>query len=512
MRWIKIIFACVCIGIFSVTIVSAQSDECPIAVEEILVAVGDICEDTGRNQVCYGNLEISATGRTNAFQLNDVGDIANLADMQSLALSPLHGDAGVWGVALMQLQANLPDTLPGQNVTMIAFGDVTLENAINAPIEFSATLSSNGRTRSTPTTATGDLNVLTAITSGTSIEVLGRNASGDWLLIRLPEASITGAGYGWISTQVLSIAGDRMALNVFPNDVLANVSPAPTTPMSAFYLKTGIGETNCAEMPPDGVLIQTPAGAGRVQMTVNNVQMSFGSTVFLKTFENLLMVTVIEGTAILTSLGETRFIPAGAEAYIEMNEDFTAPVEVPSDPKPYKASDVLYLPITENIQLVPEAVIIIEPLAPEAIQRAIADSFAPNGAIDGLYYFILTDMTNSITATYTTGFCQPAITDPLGYQARMEFTPTGIISSIGSDVGVADGLARIGDGIWGDPESAHLALSTLGASGTEGFASTFYAISPGVIQEKRTVMTNNRFGQSQCTGFITGTWIAPLEN
>jgi len=492
-----------------ITITNAHSSDCAFVIQEILVSANDICAETGRNQVCYGNIAITAEGRNDNFQFADVGDIADLADIQSLSLSPYNENTGEWGVAVMQVQANLADNPNNQNVTIVAFGDVSLTNAISAPTEFSATLSSNGRTRSTPTTTDGDLNVLTAISSGTSLEVLGRNEGGDWLLIRLPEASISGAQFGWISTQVLSISGDKMALNVFPNDVLANGSPAPTTPMSAFYLKTGIGETNCVEMPPNGVLIQTPHGAGRVQMTVNGVQMSFGSTVFLKTDENLLVVAVAEGTATITANGETQFIPAGAESSIELNEDFTLPIGVPSAPQAYKADDMMYLPITERVQVVPQAVEIIEPLAPEAIQRAIADSFAPNGAIDGLYYFILTDMSNSITATYTTGFCQTAITDPLGYMARMEFTPTGIISYIGSDVGVANGLVRIGDGIWGDPESAHLALSSLGASGTEGFASTFYAISAGVIQEKRTVMTNNTLGQSQCVGFITGTWIAP---
>ncbi|MCL4253349.1 MAG: hypothetical protein KJ043_06185 [Anaerolineae bacterium] len=505
MRIMRVMWACFAMLILSIGISSAQSAECPMLVQEILMTVSDVCDETGRNQVCYGNIALTAEGRNDAFKLEDVGDIANLADMQSLSLSPYNEDGGIWGVALMQVQANLPDTLHGQNVTMIAFGDVSLTNTINAPIELSATLSANGRTRSTPTTADGDLNVLTAISSGTSVEVLGRNEAGDWLLIRLPEASISGAQYGWISTQVLSISGDSMGLNIFQDDVLDFGAPPATTPMSAFYLKTGIDTTNCAEMPPDGVLIQTPQGAGRVQMTVNGVQMSFGSTVFLKTVDNLLAVIVIEGTAIITANGKTAFVPAGTESFIPLNEDLTAPVDVPSDPSPYKSVDVLYLPVTDAIQLVSRPVTIIDPPTPDQITRAIRDSFAPNGAIDGLYYFILTEMTMLITPTYTTGFCQEADGTGLGYRARMEFTPTGIISN----VGVADGLVRIDEGIWGDPERDHQDLSVLGPSGTEGFASTFYSVSPGVIQEKRSVMTNNNLGQSLCVGIITGTWIAP---
>lgn len=506
MRWISRLLAYLSMTVFVVAIVNAQSEECAFVIQEILVSVNDVCAETGRNQVCYGNIAITAEGRNDNFQLSNIGDIADLADMQSLSLAPYNEDAGEWGVALMQVQANLPDTLPGQNVTMVAFGDVSLTNAISSPIELTATLSSNGRTRSTPTTADGDLNVLTAITSGTAIEVLGRNESGDWLLIRLPEASIRGTQFGWISTQVLSISGDKMALNVFPNDVLANGSPAPTTPMSAFYLKTGIGETNCAEMPPDGVLIQTPEGAGRVQMTVNGVQMSFGSTVFLKTAENLLVVVVAEGTATITANGETQFVPAGAEASVELNEDLTLPVGVPSEPYPYKPADVLYLPITENIQLVPEAVSVIEPLAPEAIPDVIAQEFAPNGAIDGVYFFNRVEIINHITPSYSGGFCGGG-GESQSYTANMQFTPEGIITNVmGGDI------PTLSYGVWGNSESEHQALYTLGAAGTEQGAQTYTALSADTIQEKRTSMINTDFGQSSCSGIYIGTWIAPLGN
>ena len=34
---------------------------------------------------------------------------------------------------MLRVQANLPDTAPGQNVTMLLFGDVQLENAVTNP-------------------------------------------------------------------------------------------------------------------------------------------------------------------------------------------------------------------------------------------------------------------------------------------------------------------------------------------------------------------------------------------
>jgi hypothetical protein len=112
----------------------AQSSTCPSIVEAALESLQDACQDTGRNQVCYGNLSLDATPQdgVSSFQFERVGDIAPVNDMASLKLSPMDEESGVWGVAVMRLQASLPDTLPGQNVTFIMFGDVEVTNAVTA--------------------------------------------------------------------------------------------------------------------------------------------------------------------------------------------------------------------------------------------------------------------------------------------------------------------------------------------------------------------------------------------
>lgn len=98
MRLINVSFVWLWMCLLSMGIVSAQSDECPMIVQAILMTVGDVCDATGRNQVCYGNVDITAEGRNDAFRFDAVGDIANLSDMQSLSLSPYDEEAGygVW--------------------------------------------------------------------------------------------------------------------------------------------------------------------------------------------------------------------------------------------------------------------------------------------------------------------------------------------------------------------------------------------------------------------------------
>jgi hypothetical protein len=119
----------VCFGV-----VSAQDATCPEIVDEALNAVDTLCGAMERNTACYGNVQLSATAQVGVedFRFAAVGDIANLADIDTLELSPLDEAAEVWGMAVLSLQADIPDSLPGQNVTFILFGDVTIENAAGA--------------------------------------------------------------------------------------------------------------------------------------------------------------------------------------------------------------------------------------------------------------------------------------------------------------------------------------------------------------------------------------------
>lgn len=109
----------------------AQTD-CPTIAQQALVAADQYCQTTGRNQACYGNIQLSAEPQPNVvnFTFSKAGDLANVADIKSLKLNPMDTTAGTWGVALLRLQANLPDTVPGQNVTFLLFGDVQIDNAV----------------------------------------------------------------------------------------------------------------------------------------------------------------------------------------------------------------------------------------------------------------------------------------------------------------------------------------------------------------------------------------------
>ncbi len=115
----------------SVSMVMAQ-DVCPDVVGEALTTTNAVCSGIGRNEACYGNINITATLADDSLIFQSQGDIVEVTEIERLTLSPYVEDSQIWGVALMNVQANIPDTTPGQGVTFLLFGDVDIENAGDA--------------------------------------------------------------------------------------------------------------------------------------------------------------------------------------------------------------------------------------------------------------------------------------------------------------------------------------------------------------------------------------------
>lgn len=102
---------------------------CDELVAEALLVAGPACNGTERNQACYGNNLVSAQFQEGLEQrFSNVGDLASIIGMRTLTTSALSEAEQVWGVAFLKAQANLPDTLPGQNVTFLLYGGATVDN------------------------------------------------------------------------------------------------------------------------------------------------------------------------------------------------------------------------------------------------------------------------------------------------------------------------------------------------------------------------------------------------
>jgi len=102
---------------------------CKELIERALEASGNSCSKLGSNQVCYGNNTIKAELKPGDSQpFSSRGDTVGVADLKSLAASPLSLDGNDWGIAVFRVTANLPRSLPGEAITMVVFGNTTMDN------------------------------------------------------------------------------------------------------------------------------------------------------------------------------------------------------------------------------------------------------------------------------------------------------------------------------------------------------------------------------------------------
>jgi hypothetical protein len=109
--------------------VAQDENTCQAILTAAMQSLETTCMALGRNNACYGNNRVHATPRGNvalAFELP--GDKVAIQDIESISTSPLDATAGTWGLSLLKLQANLPDTMPGQNVMFLVYGDTTVQN------------------------------------------------------------------------------------------------------------------------------------------------------------------------------------------------------------------------------------------------------------------------------------------------------------------------------------------------------------------------------------------------
>lgn len=124
-RWrvpVLITLAFVLLGAFTGVDGQQNASICPDnVVAQALAAVQTLCGTTGRNQICYGHDHLQVLP---AELLATPGDIAPVDQIQALQLAGLDDQLQRWGVALAKLQVNLPDALPGENVTFVLYGDV----------------------------------------------------------------------------------------------------------------------------------------------------------------------------------------------------------------------------------------------------------------------------------------------------------------------------------------------------------------------------------------------------
>lgn len=318
-----------------VAVVSAQAEACSAVIQDILATVEDSCEGLGRNQVCYGNNDITALNFAESpiEAFSRVGNTTDVTDIASLSTAALNINEEIWGIALLSLQADLPDTLPGQNVTFVVFGDTQLTNHIVPESNIVESLSARSISNANLRAGAGlTFDVIGALANAQTVTITGRNATGNWLQIETDDS------LAWIFADLLTIEGNANLLPII-GDAETNHAP-----LQAFSLRTGIGQPTCQDAPPDGILVQAPSDT-TVHFTINGIEVEIGSTAFMQVNNGDLEVSNLDGNVVVTSMDEAQAIDIGY--MVTISEDVP-----PSAPRPYDYSDFQDLPV----ELLPEAI------------------------------------------------------------------------------------------------------------------------------------------------------------
>lgn len=236
----------------------AQTNFCSDVIKKALSVTSNRCLATDRNQVCYGNSVVDAEAQPGVtdFPFHQPGDVVGVRLVHTLKVGPFSTDANTWGVTVMKLQANLPDTVRGQVVTVMLFGDVNITDASQEQANYK--------------------------------------------------------------------------------------------PMQAFYFRTGIGQGNCKEVPPDGVLLESPQGKQKIELTANGTKLSIGSTVFLQAPQGReLVVNVLNGSVVVTAGGQSQTVGTGFRVRVPLDGSTTPkPTAAPGTLEPLDRVALQSLPLT----------------------------------------------------------------------------------------------------------------------------------------------------------------------
>ncbi len=300
MRWHLMLLMSVLLLLLAVFsgVASAQDDICPILVQDALEQMGDNCGGLGRNSACYGFTRVDSTFMTEQAEdfFTAPADQAALGQLATISTRPLDLELDQWGIAVMSVQANVANALPGQAVVFMLMGDTEVTNevdpatAVGVVEPASVLLQSDTRIFSGPDRST---NVLTTIDGGSTLLADGVSVDGDWLRVS------TDRGLGWVRRETIGSGAELTGLPA--------IDGSEQTPMQAFQVRTAFNDLNCSEAP-SLLAVQSPEGL-KVDVMANGVHIRMGSLILLRTLSpgDTMQVITVFGDVVLNPDADDEF-------------------------------------------------------------------------------------------------------------------------------------------------------------------------------------------------------------
>ncbi len=327
LKHITIILLCLLASTVYAQESTPEPTTCPI-IEAAYSAIENACGTTGRFEACYGGGEVMITPRTADIApiFQQAGDVISLFDAREFVLNATDS---TWPALQMNIRANLPNTQPESNITLLAFGTVQLQNnAPLPPLMFPVTINEGLNVRGGPST---NYPIVAGISGGETATAIGRNRNGDWFNVILPTGVM-----GWIYAPATSHSGDPQALeNTPPRDELM-------TPMQSLSLSSGTASI-CDTEQTGGILLQTPVELPAT-ILINGVQLELDGTAHLYTAEQNLYIQLLSGLANVAVGGVSVSLVGGQMTDVPLALDGSAGAP-PSPPQGFERESLAHLPL-----------------------------------------------------------------------------------------------------------------------------------------------------------------------
>lgn len=326
---------------------------CRAFVNRVFADLGINCAGLESNELCYGYGVLDSTFYVDGIPLvpsEDMGVLVEAGDQTSLVNSVENStvenvsgiqflepdrpnEEGEWGIAIANIQANLPAQLDGNGAIFMLFGELTIENAVLPGDVFllDGILDVEVDNASIFTQPPGypiDSSEIVDTVSG-SFEADAISPDGAWVRVFfLYDTTYGQSATAWLQTTDLVDNPDLSALPVLGADDFA--------PMQNFYLESSSSLPDCDLVPPNGLLIQGPEDI-ETDIIVNEVPIRITSTIFLdKLGPRSLRMSVLSGIAqINPGASDAVVVPAGADAVICLTEELDLGIDQQADDRRY---------------------------------------------------------------------------------------------------------------------------------------------------------------------------------
>jgi hypothetical protein len=300
---------CISLAFFSSGLAqdTAQDSACTALIQTAFDHLNESCAVMPGNSACFGNSASATSANGGDVSFSKPGDQLDLSAIQSIQTMPLDAETEAWGLALLNVHANVPLALSEQGLKYLMVGDVNVENIVDASSAFTPVPSVTvtplvaANLRSSPST---DARVLGNAPVGTELKADGTSADNGWLRV------LNGEQMAWISRQVIGAKdGDLDGLPVIGSDT--------RTLMQSINLSTGNDVSTCTDAPPSMLVIQSPANMN-ASITVNGVDIRFDGTIALHVSpDNVMYLIVMSGGANMGGVS----VPAGFSLNVPLSAD-----------------------------------------------------------------------------------------------------------------------------------------------------------------------------------------------